>query len=610
MPETQLSGDILIGGLPFKLASQKQLEAIGAGRAWDIQWLEDSTRRLTGVNRNSSQTKDTVEFDYRWELADNGYGDSEDIRERRYDWGYCDAVSPLRTVCPPKITTITLTGATANCTSIVQATDNAVSRIYAAAGRYIFIINPADDTFTTIDCGVGLVAQDLAVFENYIYIAMSGSPMKRYGPLSSGGSLSAAHATLTFSWFHVANETLWGAQPLSGATAGLLRKVAAGASGSAWTAGNWNAGDYVGFAETNINKPLNLGVNIFMGKPEGFFTYDSAGEVKQLMPDMAGYLQQLNFHHGTPWRGRLYLPHETGLAAYSPASNRIIQLGPESHELNTSAIKGYVREAIGVGRFLYIAVEDTSGNTYILKGYPAPISEKEPFAWHPLTKITSNIVRAMYLSNLADTRLWLGNDYNISYYRLGSTLTYEDGQITFPPYDDGFPFDDKMLEKGALEGSTPTGTSMGLYYTLDGGTERTVSATMTVGTETAISANNVGKRVSPRVALTAKTDNLATPTLRSITLSGLRRPSTRGIITAHIVAADVQRLRSGQVNNLTAAGVLSQLRTWAAQTSAVTVVDPNGTSRTMMMLPEFKESEIGILDNRAPEIVATVVLRA
>ena len=106
MPETQLAGDIMIGGIPFQLASQKQLQAIGAGRAWNIQWLEDSTRRLTGTNRNSSQTKDTVEFVYRWELADYGYGDSEDIRERRYDWGYGDGTTPMRFVCPPKITTI------------------------------------------------------------------------------------------------------------------------------------------------------------------------------------------------------------------------------------------------------------------------------------------------------------------------------------------------------------------------------------------------------------------------------------------------------------------------------------------------------------------------
>ena len=600
----------MIGGIPFQLASQKQLQAIGAGRAWNIQWLEDSTRRLTGTNRNSSQTKDTVEFVYRWELADYGYGDSEDIRERRYDWGYGDGTTPMRFVCPPKITTITLTGATANCTSIIQATNNGTSSIYAAAGRYIYVISPTDDSIGTIDCGAGIVAQDLAIFEDYIYIAMLGSPMKRYGPLSSGGTLSAAHATLTFSWFLVANETLWGVQPLSGATAGLLRKVAAGAAGSAWTASNWNAGDYVGYAETNINKPMNLGVNIFMGKPEGFFTYDSAGEVKQLMPDMAGYLQALNFQHGMPWRGRLYLPHETGLVAYSRATDTFLQVGPETHELNTSAIKGFVREVIGVGRFLYCALEDSSGHTYICKGYPAPISAKEPFAWHPLTKVTSNVCRSMYYSNLTDPRLWFGNDYNISYYRMGATLTYESGQINFPAHDGGYPFDDKILEKGAVEGGTPTGTTMGLYYTLDGGTERTVGASMTVGSETSITTNNVGKRVSPRVALNAKSDNLATPTLRAISLTGIRRPSTRGMITAHIVAADSQYQRSGQLNNLTAAQILSQLRTWAAQTSSITVVDPNGTSRSMMMMPEFKEDEIGILDNRAPEIVATVTLRA
>ena len=133
---------------------------------------------------------------------------------------------------------------------------------------------------------------------------------------------------------------------------------------------------------------------------------------------------------------------------------------------------------------------------------------------------------------------------------------------------------------------------------------------MTVGTEAAISANNVGKRVSPRVALNAKSDNLATPTLRSITLTGLRRPSTRAIITANIVASDFQHLRNNQLHKLTAAEIAAQLRTWATNTSSVTVVDPNGASRTMMVLPMVKEQEIGILDDRQPETVITIMLRA
>lgn len=609
MTQVNLAGDIMIGSLPFMLAKQKHLDQIGADRAWHLDFLEKSRRRRTGVDRNTSAVKDSMEFVYRWERMDRGYGDAEDVRDGRFDWGYCDSSAPLSVVCPHKITIITLTGATANVTSIVEATDNGAARIYAAAGRYIFVINPSNDTFATIDCGVGEVAQDLAVFEDYLYIAMTTSKFRRFGPLSTGGSLSAAHADLTFRWFHVANETLWGTVPTGTGTAGTLRKCAAGASGSAWTTANWAAGVLVGLTATNLNKPINLGLNIFMGKPEGFFTFNSAAKVMQLLPDFGGYLQQLNFHHGAPYRGRLYLPHETGLYAYMPSNRQLVQVGPEMHELNTSAIKGYVREVIPVGRFLYIAIEDSSGNTYILKGWPANISERESWAWSPLTKLTTKVCRAMYFSNLTEARLWFGNGTNISYYDLGATPTYENGQITFPLYDDGYPFDNKILETGAVEGTIPTGTSIGLYYTLDGGTERTVGAAMTADTLTAISANNVGKRLSIRVALNAKSDNSDTPKLRAVTFTGVRRPSARAIITAHILCTDDQRLRQGQQNNLTAEAIIDQLETWQANTSSLTVVDPTGTSRTMILLPDIKYQEVGITEERHPEIAATIMLR-
>lgn len=618
MANTQLPGDIMMGAsattmIPFLLATADQLKQAGAARAWQVDYLEDSTRKLTGVDRNSSQTKDTVEFVYRWERVDGGYGDGEDVRPNRYSWGYADGSSPLRTTCPPKINTVTLTNATTNLTSILEV----LGLIYCCSGRYLLSVNPASsDALASVkDFGASEVCQDMAIFEDYLYVAMTTSNMLRYGPLSNSPSWSSAHASLKFLWFHMANETLWGVSPYvagtggNPATAGKLKKCVAGASGSAWTAGNWTAGDPVGFTETELNKPLHLGKDIFVGKAEGFFSYDASAEIQELIPDLSGYQQVLNFHHGSPFRGRLYLPHETGLFTYHPGSGRIVPVGPESHELNTSAVKGYVRECIPVGRFLYLALEDTSGHTYILKGLPTAISEKEPFAWWPLTKITSNVTRSMYYSDLSEPRLWFGNDTNVSYYRLGSTLTYEDGQLTWPYYDDGFPFDDKIFESCAVEGTFPSGTSIVVYYTLDGGTERT-GGTFTSETAATISANNVGKRISVRVSLVAKTDNSATPVLRSVTFTGVRRPSSRAIITAQILCADAQVLRNGQKHPLRAADQLSQLRTWSTNTSAITVVAPEGTSRSMVVLNDLKETEVGILSDRHPEIVATVKLRA
>ena len=109
MGDLQQAGDLVIATIPFMLASQKHLEAIGAERAWSLEYVETSLRRAVGVERNTSSRPDTIDFTYRWELLHKGYGDSQDVREGRYSWGAADTTVPLGAVCPPKINTVTLT---------------------------------------------------------------------------------------------------------------------------------------------------------------------------------------------------------------------------------------------------------------------------------------------------------------------------------------------------------------------------------------------------------------------------------------------------------------------------------------------------------------------
>lgn len=298
--------------------------------------------------------------------------------------------------------------------------------------------------------------------------------------------LYASTGALT-DYYHTNNGTTWTEYVTENenadffeSRANVLWKVAANAIKNSLTPtiAGWTGSDKLGHASMTIEGLVQADGSLFAFYREGIFEYTGSA-IRDLWraPVVRTGNGVAPFLSGD---GYIYVPYGGYLAKFDPSGQSPIeQVYPHTAINSNPEITGRVTAVAGDERFLYFAVKNGAGNTYIMKGNPA---ENEYHTWVYMGDIDVTALRwvAEGIAHLTNPALLVGTETPtagiIILPRLGYTPNTDPncrfettGTLSGSNWDYGAQAFPKFLNRGNLAGKNITASNnVQLYYSIDG----------------------------------------------------------------------------------------------------------------------------------------------
>ena len=161
---------------------------------------------------------------------------------------------------------------------------------------------------------------------------------------------------------------------------------------------------------------------VYMVKPSGMYTTTATGTQTVERVVTFNPTNSNNGLGGTVWHVNkaLYIPIGNGLRQLQNSSLR--PMGPELHGANTSAVRGEITAVAGDSYYLYAAVQNASGASYVMSwgAYePQPDGSTQFLpVWHVIASLGSVTVRTMLVTSEdtgANPRLLCGSNADLKY---------------------------------------------------------------------------------------------------------------------------------------------------------------------------------------------------
>jgi hypothetical protein len=615
--------DIVLGGVGLTLARANQLQE--GARAWKVEVTHNPVSATTPDSAKYGGVGQQVEMPLVWDDLSGGYGSWNDRVERKYHWGYgVDCRFPKMVLSGPLVTTVTLTDTTPDPdeSSTAPASDfeEHDGKLWVIGGRYVFAITPADYSVTRgYDLGSGKTVTDIEEWKGTLY-AGNGFAANDFISSHAGG---AAVGTWTEDG-DVQRGYLW---PLWDKLYGTDTAYSVKAvSTDPFTAADWTAAYTIGDTHTAITSMAALEDELYVGKEDGVHGLDTSGIGTMLSPELRQYRCSINCKRMIVWHGTLIVPHLRGLLQYTSrgdGTHSVTPIGPGRGAVTDNPIRGHVTAVCGDEKYLYCAVwtgayNSTTGTTYILAG--CPDARTGDWAWHPLAVFAANKrCDAMFISSLwTNPHLWMGYGNDVAYIKLprgvdnpalDTNCTYAlTGTLRYQRHDLNAPASYKVWKSIELEADNLTPDRYITVYTrVDNGEWRSWgNAYQSPRTVIPFGASGIaGKTIELRLDFAMTTSD--TPIiLRSTCLRAAERPNAIENITAVVRCDDRISLRNSGRSSRTGAELWTELRTMLDHSGAVTLIDPIGVERQVLVIAPLEHSEARSEGDIAPEYLATV----
>lgn len=602
--------DIVLNGLGYMLARREQLGS--GGRAWSVETVGASIAQQTPTERQYGNQAPTVDIPMVWRTLHLGYGDEQQRVEGRYRYAVnMDARFPEQLLPGPLVTTIDT-----DCGSNVVAFFERDGQLFCVGGRYCKKIALADDEPSTDkDFGEGKVATDAMVYNDVAYVGMGYDD--GFWARSITGWVQASG--LYMGKMVVFKDSAWA----SVSQYEVSKFATAPAIASNWSY-KYDIGD-PGKAITSLTELANL---LYVGKRDGLYVLDMTGLGQRVTPELAAYTHADNCVNMSPWHGSLWVPHLRGLLNYRSLGAQgflVTPATPGGPVDEGNPVHGQITAMAGDDEWLYAALYNADGDTYILAGREAGQAERPfvdgPLIWHPLAKIESVKCEAMHISGLyTNPRLYFGLDDDVGYIilpRAGGnpindpncryTLT---GSIYLPSHSWASPATTKIWKSISIQGDKISSARyIDVYYRIDDGVwVKAGTATFATQHILALAQQGVsGRKIEIREDYTIP--NTAAPfLLRAVVLRGAERPQTVDLITGMVRCADrLPTRRTGFTCPRLGTEIVTELRALSVLAEAVLLKDTIGFERWVIVQPGLGEQEAEQEGGRAPEKL--IVLR-
>ena len=374
-------------------------------------------------------------------------------------------------------------------------------------------------------------------------------------------------------------------------------KVAKSSDGG--TSASWAAAITVGDADSAITGLVVLDDRLYITKEDGLFTLTAdATQVDQdLLPELHGRKDSLNGVGASVWRNEAWIPFRQGFYRYTPGI--ISPAGPEVETGNTSPVRVRITAAAGDDYFLYAALQNESGNTYVMSFGQVATSASEAAAWHPLADLGGVDCRHMFVSSVPgpNPRLYFGRDADIGYMvlprsspnpTLDSNCRFAtSGSLYLTRFDANFLAQDKAYLACSILGEGLNGNQeyIDIYHKVAG------SGTYSLlgrygsdpGSRQEFAATVAAKYLDLRLNL-ASSDSTKTPICSSVALAYAVRTDYKRQFRFFVRAADQVPLLSGQRSARSASDTVAGIEAAVGAQGAVTLVTPDGNSFEVLVV--------------------------
>lgn len=625
---TRQPGHITLNSQPYELAVDPKTK--------EMAWNENPVVR-GGTPKNAPGLTHIKLSEDSWlseqvlESWHMGMGDIDHSEENTYHWGdNVDASEPGYVILGPlRVQTTIGAAAAADPVGYVEIG----SRLYALWGRYIRELGTLNGTVTDTadkDFGAGSNVTDAKFFNNNILVALDNSEV--FQSRASGaapGTYTAAAAGLTADFFTVTESFLYRVDSDGSNT----RVVSCPVASNPLTAASWSSevdvGSGTGIAFTDLEA---YGFQVMIGKQDGVYITNRLGFAPNILDELKIYVNAANGRGMQKYSGNMYIPHLRGLFRYD--GNTIQPVGLEklnSHSHNNlGPIAGVYRALTTDGTWLYVSVWNGT-DTYILRYKEQNANNNLYGIWHAMAQWAGNQVTGMHVSGLTTSpSLWTSSTTNelISRFFLpasGNTAiqdtTYQyaaSGTIYLGRYYMGSDTTSKVFTEIVTEGDNLAVSNETLTVSY-----KTAAAVPWVSTgftslsavttsPTTQSVNTSGQFLELSVAFARGSTNTNSPVLRRIIIRAIQRTEYVRFITAKVkVEAPSQDFGRGifPANSRdTAQTTYTRLRNLEAGTSALTLIDPWGVSRSVYLAGPIEVNPIEIAPDLEPEYIATIRL--
>ncbi len=359
----------------------------------------------------------------------------------------------------------------------------------------------------------------------------------------------------------------------------MLSTCADGGAASTWTPGA-AVGDGM-FAARSLHA---LGGGVQVVKDDGLFTRGraaSSGDLAQTQRWPSAAATDPILGGAAEWRGSLWLPAPPGFARWRAGTLTLV--GPEQGSENDSPLRGRVTACAGDDHFMYAALQDGAGRSYLLAFDP------ERGSWHPLADLGRGTCRHLWVSDLPgpNPRLYVGvgrRAASLVLPRESANPLHDPNcryaaraDLHLPRFQADFAAQAKAYLAVALTGerlspSTPVDAA---YRLADGEAFTALGRVAASGQRLEFGAGASGEFIDLRLSL-ASGDPAATPVVRSAALAYALRPEFKRVFEFQARVADGQTLNDGRLDARPGRAVKRAIAAAAAARAPVLLISPDG----------------------------------
>ena len=347
------------------------------------------------------------------------------------------------------------------------------------------------------------------------------------------------------------NAVLWGVK-----SDGLLKNTTDGQnSGVAWS-----AADAVGHTSETVRGVTEANDDIYVFKNEGIYRY--TGTATEDVWLGGKQMQRTNNGSGPYvwYDNKVYVPYGDRLLQFDPTDSAgatlafvfpVDNLHSESSELN-----GEITSVTGDGRWLYVAVKNAAGNTYIMRGNP--YRNQGQGEWHTWVYLGANDCNALLVAgpgtiHTSNPSIMAGYATAASFYILvrAGLRPEDDGNYRFDTTSSAklvgswksvgaqaFP---KFLNAGRVVAESATaGRPVVLKYEVDSnlGVETVLVTATTVGSTVANVSTDVSFNRIREIVTLLTADNTVSPTGIGFVFNTTPNPPRKRVWSFEVVVGD------------------------------------------------------------------------
>lgn len=354
---------------------------------------------------------------------------------------------------------------------------------------------------------------------------------------------------------------------------------------------DWSGSDEVGHDGETATGLVTVNNDIFVFKKNGIYVYD--GIVAQDVWKTE-YVNDYNGRNPFLWIDSLiYVVYEDRLLQFNPYNYDIIPIYPLDAQ-DSLEVKGSITAVTGDGHNLYVAVKNSAGNTYMMKGRPGG-------PWHTMAYLGANDCDAMTVVpggvvHSANPALVFGYGSNAHYFILPRDNAHPDeddncrfettGYVIGPYINFGAKSFSKFLNRASVLGDGLSGGRPAtLKYEIDrSGTQTTLVTANENGINEADETSEVSFNQIRYILQLDTNDNWFSPTVDSLALYATLNPRRKRIWKPIIWLSDSQAVTTSAYDTIQPSAEILRDTLFGAVTKRLTLTDDRGNTYTVRLL--------------------------